>query len=197
MARRLYDGAKEGQTNEVSYMFPKAGFRQNASYEGELRHRGPVNLGCGVGYYKSGRLFRRRLKRRRDCRSGTLSTCAEITKAVAPVHEPISSDLFQKSARHRPSCTQVPPAKYCDQSRKERGACSSVAELSPRSRHGASPPTWQSCQSCYGGTVVLDVNLSIFATVSCPSFSPGRLKLPGIRTPGEPLRRSSGVTVAG
>jgi hypothetical protein len=50
----------------------------------------------------------------------TLSTCAEITKAVAPVHEPISSNLFQKSARHRPSCTQVPPAKYCDQSRKEQ-----------------------------------------------------------------------------
>ena len=35
-----------------------------------------------------------------------------------------------------------------------------VAELSPRSRHGASPPTWQSRRSCGGGTVVLDGNLS-------------------------------------
>ena len=38
-------------------------------------------------------------------------------------HVPISSDLFQKPARHRWSSRQVPPAKHCDPSRKERRTC--------------------------------------------------------------------------
>jgi hypothetical protein len=48
---RLYDGAKEGQVNEVSYMSPKAGADKTwvpkASFVTAV-----AGLGCGVGYYK-------------------------------------------------------------------------------------------------------------------------------------------------
>ena len=48
---RLYDAAKEGQVNEVSYMSPKAGADKTwvpkASFVTAV-----AGLGCGVGYYK-------------------------------------------------------------------------------------------------------------------------------------------------
>ena len=48
---RLYDAAKEGQVNEVSYMSPKAGgdktWVPKASFVTAV-----AGLGCGVGYYK-------------------------------------------------------------------------------------------------------------------------------------------------
>src|SRR5580693_10673266 len=48
---RLYDAAKEGQVNEVSYMSPKAGSDKawvpKASFVTAV-----AGLGCGVGYYK-------------------------------------------------------------------------------------------------------------------------------------------------
>jgi hypothetical protein len=48
---RLYDAAKEGQVNEVSYMSPKAGADKawvpKASFATAV-----AGLGCGVGYYK-------------------------------------------------------------------------------------------------------------------------------------------------
>ena len=48
---RLYDAAKEGQVNEVSYMSPKAGADKawvpKASFVTAV-----AGLGCGVGYYK-------------------------------------------------------------------------------------------------------------------------------------------------
>jgi hypothetical protein len=48
---RLYDAAKEGQINEVSYMSPKAGadttWVPKASFVTAV-----AGLGCGVGYYK-------------------------------------------------------------------------------------------------------------------------------------------------
>jgi hypothetical protein len=48
---RLYDAAKEGQINEISYMSPKAGADKTwvpkASFVTAV-----AGLGCGVGYYK-------------------------------------------------------------------------------------------------------------------------------------------------
>ncbi|WP_246667426.1 cache domain-containing protein [Bradyrhizobium macuxiense] len=48
---RLFDAAKEGQVNEVSYMSPKAGADKTwvpkASFVTAV-----AGLGCGVGYYK-------------------------------------------------------------------------------------------------------------------------------------------------
>ena len=48
---RLYDAAKEGQVNEVSYMSPKAGADKTwvpkASFVTAV-----AGVGCGVGYYK-------------------------------------------------------------------------------------------------------------------------------------------------
>ena len=48
---RLYDAAKEGQVNEVSYMSPKAGSDQTWVPKVSLV-TAVVGLGCGVGYYK-------------------------------------------------------------------------------------------------------------------------------------------------
>jgi hypothetical protein len=47
----LYDGAKEGQTNEVSYMFPRPGSDKTPVAKVSFV-TAVVNLGCGVGYYK-------------------------------------------------------------------------------------------------------------------------------------------------
>ena len=51
MAQGIYDAAKEGQVNEVSYMSPKAGADKTwvpkASFVTAV-----AGLGCGVGYYK-------------------------------------------------------------------------------------------------------------------------------------------------
>jgi hypothetical protein len=48
---RLYDAAKEGQVNEVSYMSPKAGADKTWVPKVSLV-TAVVSLGCGVGYYK-------------------------------------------------------------------------------------------------------------------------------------------------
>jgi signal transduction histidine kinase len=49
--QRIYDAAKEGQVNEVSYMFPKPGSDKTpvpkVSFVTAID-----GLGCGVGYYK-------------------------------------------------------------------------------------------------------------------------------------------------
>ena len=47
----LYDGAKEGQINEVSYMFPKPGSDKTPVTKVSFV-TAVVDLGCGVGYYK-------------------------------------------------------------------------------------------------------------------------------------------------
>jgi len=48
---RLYDAAKEGQVNEVSYMSPKAG--ADKTWVPKVSFVTAVaGLGCGVGYYK-------------------------------------------------------------------------------------------------------------------------------------------------
>jgi hypothetical protein len=48
---RLYDAAKEGQVNEVSYMSPKAG--PDKTWVPKVSFVTAVaGLGCGVGYYK-------------------------------------------------------------------------------------------------------------------------------------------------
>ena len=47
----LYDGAKEGQTNEVSYMFPRPGSDKTPVTKVSFV-TAVVDLGCGVGYYK-------------------------------------------------------------------------------------------------------------------------------------------------
>jgi hypothetical protein len=48
---RLYDAAKEGQVNEVSYMSPKAGADTTWVPKVSLV-TAVAGLGCGVGYYK-------------------------------------------------------------------------------------------------------------------------------------------------
>ena len=48
---RLYDAAKEGQVNEVSYNSPKAGAAQAWVPKVSLV-TAVAGLGCGVGYYK-------------------------------------------------------------------------------------------------------------------------------------------------
>jgi hypothetical protein len=48
---RLYDAAKEGQVNEVSYMSPKAGPDKTWVPKVSLV-TAVAGLGCGVGYYK-------------------------------------------------------------------------------------------------------------------------------------------------
>jgi hypothetical protein len=48
---RLYDQAKEGQINEVSYMSPKPGADQTWVPKASLV-TAVAGLGCGVGYYK-------------------------------------------------------------------------------------------------------------------------------------------------
>jgi hypothetical protein len=48
---RLYDEAKEGQINEVSYMSPKPGADKTWVPKGSLV-TAVAGLGCGVGYYK-------------------------------------------------------------------------------------------------------------------------------------------------
>jgi hypothetical protein len=48
---RLYDAAKEGQVNEVSYMSPKPGPDKTWVPKVSLV-TAVVSLGCGVGYYK-------------------------------------------------------------------------------------------------------------------------------------------------
>jgi len=48
---RLYDEAKEGQINEVSYMSPKAG-ADKAWVPKVSLVTAVAGLGCGVGYYK-------------------------------------------------------------------------------------------------------------------------------------------------
>jgi hypothetical protein len=48
---RLYDAAKEGQVNEVSYMSPKAGADKTWVPKVSLV-TAVAGLGCGVGYYK-------------------------------------------------------------------------------------------------------------------------------------------------
>ena len=47
----LYDGAKEGQITEVSYMFPKPGTDTTPVAKISLVTK-VGDLGCGVGYYK-------------------------------------------------------------------------------------------------------------------------------------------------
>jgi Single Cache domain 2 len=47
----LYDGAKEGQTNEVSYMFPRPGSDKTPVTKVSFV-TAVGDLGCGVGYYK-------------------------------------------------------------------------------------------------------------------------------------------------
>lgn len=49
--KRLYDAAKDGQTNEVSYKFPKPG-PDKTPMPKEAFVTEVVGLGCGVGYYK-------------------------------------------------------------------------------------------------------------------------------------------------
>jgi hypothetical protein len=49
----LYDGAKEGQMTEVSYMFPKPGSDKTQTPVKKMSFvTAVVDLGCGVGYYK-------------------------------------------------------------------------------------------------------------------------------------------------
>ena len=48
---RLYDAAKEGKVNEVSYMSPKAGADKTWVPKVSLV-TAVAGLGCGVGYYK-------------------------------------------------------------------------------------------------------------------------------------------------
>lgn len=49
--QRNYDAAKEGQVNEVSYMFPKPG--PDKTPQPKVSFITAVDgLGCGVGYYK-------------------------------------------------------------------------------------------------------------------------------------------------
>jgi signal transduction histidine kinase len=48
---RLYAGAKEGQVNEVSYMFPKPGPDKTPAPKVSFV-TAVGDLGCGVGYYK-------------------------------------------------------------------------------------------------------------------------------------------------
>ena len=47
----LYNGAKEGQINEVGYMFPKPGSDKTPVTKVSFV-TAVVDLGCGVGYYK-------------------------------------------------------------------------------------------------------------------------------------------------
>ena len=47
----LYDAAKDGQVNEVSYMFPKPGPDKTPVPKVSFVTR-VGDLGCGVGYYK-------------------------------------------------------------------------------------------------------------------------------------------------
>jgi signal transduction histidine kinase len=49
--QKLYDAAKEGQVNEVSYMFPKPGPDKTPVPKVSFVTR-VGDLGCGVGYYK-------------------------------------------------------------------------------------------------------------------------------------------------
>jgi hypothetical protein len=46
------------------------------------------------------------------------------------IHEPISSELFQKPAQLRRASIQVPPAKHCDPSRQKRRSCHRGSETS-------------------------------------------------------------------
>ena len=57
-------------------------------------------------------------------------------------HVPISSDLFQKPARHRRSSRQVPPAKHCDPSRRSAERAVKAAKRRYRRR----------CRVADGGT---------------------------------------------
>ena len=47
----LYDAAKDGQVNEVSYMFPKPGPDKTPVPKVSFVTK-VGDLGCGVGYYK-------------------------------------------------------------------------------------------------------------------------------------------------
>ena len=49
--QRIYDAAKEGQVNEVSYKFPKPGPDKTPVPKVSFV-TAVVGLGCGVGYYK-------------------------------------------------------------------------------------------------------------------------------------------------
>jgi signal transduction histidine kinase len=49
--QELYDAAKDGQVNEVSYMFPKPGPDKTPVQKVSFVTR-VGDLGCGVGYYK-------------------------------------------------------------------------------------------------------------------------------------------------
>jgi hypothetical protein len=49
---RLYDKAKEGQIDEVSYMSPKPGGADKAWVPKASLVTAVAGLGCGVGYYK-------------------------------------------------------------------------------------------------------------------------------------------------
>jgi signal transduction histidine kinase len=48
--QRIYDAAKEGQVNQVSYKFPKPG-RDKTPVAKVSLVTAVANLGCGVGYY--------------------------------------------------------------------------------------------------------------------------------------------------
>ena len=48
---RIYAAAKEGQVNEVSYMFPKPGPDKTPAPKVSFV-TAVAGLGCGVGYYK-------------------------------------------------------------------------------------------------------------------------------------------------
>jgi hypothetical protein len=76
----LYDGAKEGQITEVSYMFPKPGTDTTPVAKISLVTK-VGDLGCGVGYYKSLFLF----LLRQQVRSRALQSAYAVGHRVSAV----------------------------------------------------------------------------------------------------------------